>query len=83
MIRIKITSDETSSIFVYDDNDNLLSSVKRKYYFGTKTKGEFFKDDLRIAVVTNSIFKIKILEQNFEEELILLENNLRLERMKL
>jgi hypothetical protein len=64
MIVVKIPSDGTSRISVYE-NDNLFCYINRKKYLFTGLS-EFYINQEKIAIVKSLLFSIKIKFQNFE-----------------
>lgn len=74
MIYIKVPISNIGCISVYE-NDELLLSINRNYYFGFKVTGEFFDKEKKIAVVTNSFLSIKILFQDLKNKIQVLSSH--------
>ena len=62
---IKFPTNGTSQILVYE-KDKLYLTVERKFYFGSKIKGDFFEEEKKIATVSIFISRIKIIFQEFD-----------------
>ncbi|WP_310557552.1 hypothetical protein [Flavobacterium sp.] len=65
MITIEFPTNGTSQIVVYKGSI-LFLTVARKFYFGSKIKGEFFQEEKKIAIVSIFFSRIKIIFQEFD-----------------
>lgn len=75
MIIIKFPTNGTSQISVYKE-DKLYLTVARKFYFGSKIKGEFFQEEKKIAIVSIFVSRIKIIFQKFDCRIKVYKNRL-------
>ena len=75
MIIINFPSDGTSKVFAYK-NDNVIFHVDRKFYFGSKIKGKFYENEKLLAETTDFFLKIKIISQDLESKITVVNNNL-------
>lgn len=75
VVVIKFPSDGTSRVSVYKENEIRLI-VDRKFIFGSKIMGDFYKQGRKIATVKSLFFGLRIYFQDFEKKITVRNNNL-------